>query len=163
MDNARIVCKSAKIKTTLNARPTIISLFFKSQYKRKYVIRINANINDSVILFRNIPQFAQIGLFGHELSHIVDYQNRNFFKVISRLLNYSNTKNKEKFEKEVDFLTIKHGLGLNLFAWSYYVQYYSIAEEEYKRFKRQIYLEPQEVLYLYIIQGIRLPEITTIY
>jgi len=146
LDSTRIEFRKKSIKTTLNVRPTVSSLFFRKKAKRKYIIRINDNVNTPDITVDEVPFNAQIGLLGHEFCHIVDYQSRNFFQVIGRLFSYTSKKSKERFEKEIDQLTISKGLGWQLYDWSYYVLHTSDATNEYKNFKKQIYLEPDEII-----------------
>jgi hypothetical protein len=145
LESSKIVFRKARIRTTLNARPAITSIFFRKKSKRKYIIRINTTMKDSVILLDSIPLNAMIGLFGHEFSHLIDYNTKNIFGVFSRLIAYSSDKSKEKFEKEIDLITIKRGLGWQLYDWSYYVLNKSSGTEKYKNYKRQIYLEPKEI------------------
>ena len=143
--NTKISFKEAKISTTLNTRPTVGSLLFRKKTNRHYIIRINTKNLDSLVLFNSVPFNAKIGLIGHELSHIVDYSNKGLRKVIGRLTDYGSKKNKELFEKEIDLMTIKKGLGWQLYDWSFYVLNHSIATKDYKDFKEQIYLEPKEI------------------
>lgn len=148
---SRINFKKAKIKTTLNARPTLGSLLFRSKKDRNYVIRINQEIQDSVINFNAIPFNAKVGLLGHEFGHILDYKDKTIFQVTKRLLAYSSKKTKAKFEKEIDMITIKKGLGWQLYAWANYVLNQSNAAMKYKVFKKEIYLTPLQILN--IIEG----------
>ncbi len=141
----QITFKKTKISTTLNARPTLGSLLFKSKNNRKYVVRINITDKDSMVTVNEVPFEAQIGLFGHEFCHFVDYQERNLFQVIGRLFAYTSARKKEAFEKEIDTKTIDRGLGWELYDWSSFVQHNSDASVQYKNFKRKIYLEPDEI------------------
>ena len=151
LSNSRISFKKAKIKTTLNARPSVGSLLFRSKKDRNYVIRINQEIQDSVINFNAIPFNAKVGLLGHEFGHILDYKDKTIFQVTKRLLAYSSKKTKAKFEKEIDMITIKKGLGWQLYAWANYVLNQSNASMKYKAFKKEIYLTPLQILN--IIEG----------
>ena len=137
--------REATIKTTLNARPLLTSLLLRKKTKRKYIVRINTTEQSGMITLNEVTFSALIGLFGHEFCHFIDYNQKNFFGVMKRAFAYTNDKSKEKFEKEIDMLTIERGLGLQLYSWAYFVQYQSDASEEYKTFKRKIYLEPQEI------------------
>jgi len=143
--DTKIRFKKSKIKTTLNVRPQILSLIFSHKTKRKYIVRINKKQKDSVISFDKVPFNAKIGLLGHEFSHIADYSSRNIFGVSSRLVDYAFVGRKEKFEKEIDGMTILRGLHWQLYDWSYYVIYKSDASLEYKDFKRKIYLHPVDI------------------
>jgi hypothetical protein len=143
--NTKIVFKEARIKTTLNARPTVFSLLFRSKRNRKYVVRINSKNTDEIVKLGEVPFNAQIGLFGHEFNHFVDYSKRSIFGVIGRMFDYTSKKKKELFEKEIDSLTINRGLGWQLYDWSYFVIHTSNASSTYKEFKKNIYLEPEEI------------------
>jgi len=144
--NSRISFKKAKIKTTLNARPSVGSLLFRSKKDRNYVIRINKEIKDSVIHFNAIPFNAKVGLLGHEFGHILDYKDKTIFQVTKRLLAYSSKKSKAKFEKEIDAITIEKGLGWQLYAWASYVLNESNASIKYKTFKSDTYMTPSQII-----------------
>lgn len=145
--NTRITFKQAKIKTTMNARPSFGSLLIRKRTKRNYIIRINKQEKDSIVLFHSIPFDAKIGVIGHELAHLVDYNTRSFFGVLQRLGAYTSKNKKAEFEKEIDLITIRQGLGWPLYKWSHYVLKDSPATEAYKRFKSATYLTPEEILY----------------
>ena len=145
LDSVRIVFKESKIKTTLNARPTFWSLIFRKTENRKYIVRINSRKVDSLVTLDKVPFNARIGLFGHEFSHFVDYHHNNLFGVIGRFFSYSSKTKKETFEKEIDLITIKKGLGWQLYDWSYFVLNQSVATVDYKYFKKLVYLEPDEI------------------
>ncbi|MDX2360593.1 MAG: hypothetical protein QNK23_07290 [Crocinitomicaceae bacterium] len=146
--NHSIEFREARIKTTLNARPTVWSLLFRRKEKRRYIVRINTRKKDSLVLLTDVPFNAQVGVLGHEFGHFSDYSKRNFFGVLKRLFAYGSRKKKEAFEKEIDALTIERGLGWQLLDWSQYVLSESEASEKYKDFKRLIYLEPEEIEHL---------------
>lgn len=145
LKNTKVKFKETKIKTSLNARPTISSLLFKKKEKRTYVVRINNSKKDSIALLSKAPFNAIIGVFGHEFSHFKDYNTRNFSGIMQRLYAYSNDLSKEAFEKEIDNNTIKRNLGWQLYDWAYYVLHNANAKKEYIEFKRLIYLEPLEI------------------
>lgn len=146
LDGKHIKFKETKISTTLNARPTLGSLLFRSKNNRRYVVRINNTEKDSMVTVNEVPFLAQIGLFGHEFCHFIDYQERDLFQVVKRLFDYTSIKKKANFEKEIDHMTIERGLGWELYEWSIFIQAKSDASEKYKAFKREIYLEPSEIV-----------------
>lgn len=148
LDSSQITFKEARIKTTLNARPTFASLLFRKRTNRKYVIRINTRNQDSLVFLEDVPFEACIGLFGHELTHFWDYRQRSFGGVLKRLFSYSSLKGKEKFEKEIDSITVSIGLGKQLYSWSHYVLNESKGSAKYKTYKKLVYLEPKEILKL---------------
>jgi hypothetical protein len=145
LQNNPIRFKHARIKTTFNARPTVGSLLFKRKENRHYIVRINSSINDSIICFYKIPEFAKKGVIGHEFAHFADYETRNLWQVLGRAFSYLSKKRKADFEKSIDTETIKRGLGNELYAWCNYVLYESNATVDYKNFKRRTYLTPEEI------------------
>ena len=138
--------KETTIKTTLNARPTISSLCFKNKSNRSYVVRINTSQKKGMITIDEVPFNASIGIFAHEFSHFIDYQNRTFKGVLERLWSYTSKKKKALYEKEIDSMTIARGLKWQLYDWSYYAIFQSNASETYKLFKQTTYLTPEEIL-----------------
>lgn len=145
LSEARIRVKNANINTSLSARPTVLSLLFRRKENRKYVIRINDNEGSSIPLFKDASFNAQVGVLGHEISHIVDYRQRSLGGVISRMFDYSSEERKAKYEQEIDSMTIWSGLGWQLKAWMSFVQKSPVATEEYKEFKRDIYYTEPEI------------------
>lgn len=145
LQNNPIRFKQARISTTLNARPTLGSLLFRRKENRKYVVRINSTMADSIISVYHVSETAKKGVLGHEFAHFADYEKRNFWQVLGRAFSYLSKKRKARFEKAIDGETIKRCLGPELYAWSYYVLYESNATVAYKKFKRETYLTPEEI------------------
>lgn len=145
LDSTRVKVKFASIGTSLNARPTVFSLIFRKRTKRQYVIRVNGKSKGKIPLVQHANFNATVGVIGHELSHIQDYSLRSFGGVMKRLFAYGSKKGKEKYEKEIDSLTIWSGLGWQAADWERFVQNSPIATDEYKAFKREIYYESKEI------------------
>lgn len=145
LDSSKIIFKTARIKTTMNARPMILSCLTTSRKNRKYVIRINENICDSIIDFYKAPFNAQIGLMGHEFCHILDYNSMSIWKLLKLSISYKSKKGKIVLENKIDRMTIAKGLGWQVYDWSDFVLNNSNASESYKNYKRRIYLNPNEI------------------
>lgn len=145
LNEVKIIFKKMPITTTLNCKPKISSLW-GGKSKRVYVIGINNKKEFSGILFSEIPPEGQIGIIGHELAHIKDYQSRSIFGVMDRGIDYLHGRSKAKFERAIDTMTIQAGMGEYLHRWAHYAIYESNASEKYKRFKRKIYLAPEEII-----------------
>ena len=75
--------------------------------------------------FDRLPQKYQIGLLCHELAHVVDYQQRNIFKIIRILLLYIFPWGRRDFERSVDIIGIKHGM------WPYIYGFYTYFISKY--------------------------------
>ncbi len=134
--------KYSKEATTMAARPKPASML----WRRRYLVAINNREDFEGIPLSTVPFNAQIGIIGHELSHIADYQNSSFFAVTSLLMRYTNKRHRAQFEKEVDRATIDRGLGWQLYDWAHFSMHISDdASDEYKEFKRQNYMQPPEI------------------
>lgn len=132
------------IGTTMQCRPSVHSLLSGNE-QRDYIVEINQDESFMGVLLKNAPFNAQVGVIGHELTHILDYEKKNVFGVIERGLEYFQDESKRKYEIEIDSLTIARGLGWQLFDWADFVLNRSGASEEYKAFKRSIYLAPEQI------------------
>lgn len=144
--NTRIDFKNAKIKTTLNTRPTLLSTIFKKKSNRIYVVRINNSTKPNKVLMKHTKFNSKVGLLGHEFGHIYDYNRKNVCGVFKRAFSYITGISKRKFENEIDLTTLGKGLGWQLYDWSHFVLYESCATEKYKRYKRKNYFTPEELI-----------------
>lgn len=105
--------------TPLATRPSFFSMF-RSSKKRTYVITISKkSIKLEAITFKNLTYNAQIGVLGHELSHVSDYLNKGFGKMVVIVKNeLCCPKEIDKMEYNTDLSCINHGLGYQLLEWS---------------------------------------------
>ena len=131
------------INTTMQCQP-VLSTLLKND--RSYIIHINNKTSFNGLLIDDIPFNAQIGLIGHELAHVIDYEKGNKNHIISRGFDYLSENTKKKFEYFIDSLTINHGLGWQLYDWSNYSLNNNKSSEKYKSFKRKIYMTPAIIL-----------------
>lgn len=139
----RIKFVYANINTTMACRPTSSSVLFG---KRQYQVFINNNPNFVGILLQDVPYNAQIGIIGHELAHVLDYEERTAKGVAQRGVNYLTRNAKRTYERSIDKLTIRKGLGWQLYDWADFSMYKSTkATDDYKAFKRAIYMSPDEI------------------
>ncbi len=155
--------KYAKIKfslcerhSPLSSRPTFISCF-KRKRNRKFVISISTKTSEklSPILFENLPYNAQVGVLGHELSHVSDFASRGFFGLIRIGVGHVSKKFMDNFENKTDMICIRHGLGYQLMEWSKYVRTALQIQEWYgadnpesfqkRSFKRERYMSPPSI------------------
>jgi hypothetical protein len=143
LKNIHIEFIRSNIKTTMACRPTTASL--TKRYNREYIITIDNDNESQGIILDDVPYNAQIGVIGHELGHIVDYESRSSVNIAGLGVNYATGHYSHDFEKGVDKLAIKKGLGWQLHDWADFVLNKSKASKEYKEFKRKTYLTPQEI------------------
>ena len=107
----------------LMVRPTVGSTIFRSAKKRTYIIFISCHSPkvDS-ILMKNLPLDAQIGVVGHELSHVSFFITQGRFGMFKVAAGNLSWKYLDKIEFETDRSTIQHGLGWQLLTWSEFVR-----------------------------------------
>ena len=117
--STKIKFKGKRKMAPLSARPTLVSIFRRPS-KRTYLIFISNKTNPkfSPILLKNLSLNAQIGVIGHELGHLSEYQSKRFFFFISLALKHFSKKSIDKFEFNTDKRCIEHNLGYQLLAWS---------------------------------------------
>lgn len=103
----------------LASRPTVFSSFFKPE-KRCYKITISRKSIKmlSPILLQNLTYNAQIGVLGHELSHVADFNTKSFAGILKVVFGNLSRKFLDRFEFNTDKICIEHGLGYQLLAWS---------------------------------------------
>ncbi|MEL7339165.1 MAG: hypothetical protein AAGM67_01670 [Bacteroidota bacterium] len=132
------------IKTTMAARP-LPSAVFQRQGRRAYNVFIN-NSDNCQIHIDEISFNGKIGIIGHELAHILDYEQSTGPGIMGAGLSYATKRTKAAFEKSIDRLTISRGLGWQLYEWSDFAINRSEASPDYKAFKARTYLQPEEIL-----------------
>ncbi|MFW6020342.1 MAG: hypothetical protein ACOCPM_07145 [Bacteroidales bacterium] len=132
------------IKTTMAARPRADAIF-KQQPGRVYRIFINNNVRDSIGLsYDKVPFNARIGIIGHELAHIVDYENKSIFQIMLNGIAYiSSSTFRKNFEKDIDQITIDRGLGYQLYAFSDFLFHKADVNPAYLDFKKKNYPLPK--------------------
>jgi hypothetical protein len=142
-------------KAPLTTAPSIKSILL-SPSRRKYIITIR-NLQSKtleLILFENLPYNAQIGVIGHELSHVVDFNNQSSSQLIAMGIKHVSYQYVDQFEYKTDSICIAHGLGYQLLEWSKYVRMSlhrtnwigaGSIEEEHAT-KRERYMNPSTIL-----------------
>ena len=129
--------------TTMASRPDISSLLIG---ERAYNVFVNNDTAFEGILLTDVPREAQIGVIAHELAHILQYESYDTMGIIQLALMLADDKSKRLFERETDERTISRGFGEYLKAWAQYSMYDSPkATQEYKEFKKRIYMSPTEI------------------
>jgi hypothetical protein len=149
LEKVNIHFKKRAITTTMAAFPTIGSVFRKKN-NRQYTIYINHKVNKrNAPLIRDIPFEAKVGVIGHELGHIVDYQSKNIITIIANGIAYPiSRKFRRNLEYKVDTITVKSGLGYGLYSFRLFIETEADLSDRYKRFKENIYMSSEEIVQL---------------
>lgn len=123
---------------------------------RKYIITIRnlQSKNLEPILFENLPYNAQIGVIGHELSHVVDFNRQSSLLLLFNGVKHISYRYVDHFEYSTDSICVAHGLGYQLLEWSNYVRVALHRQnwigagniEEEKKSKRERYMNPSTIL-----------------
>ncbi|WP_425597684.1 hypothetical protein [Winogradskyella eximia] len=137
-------------KSTMQARPTFGS-FFKSRKNRNYVILISEKfkIADKEFLTRHIPDAIFIGWIGHELGHIMDYQNRSKLNLIWFGLKYVFSQNHiVEAERAADSFAVAHGMEDYILKTKDFILNNADITQSYKDRIKKYYLSPEEIMEL---------------
>lgn len=143
LKNTTISFRRKKLKSTMAARPKGFSVF-QRKGERHYIVYINdfpsVKVSPDSVSFN-----AQIGVIGHELAHIVEYEQMASVKIIYTGLAYFNKKFKARFERATDQRTIDHGLLWQCYDFATYVHTSKNTSQEYLEYKRKFYMSPEEI------------------
>jgi hypothetical protein len=121
--------------------------FLKPRSKRKYNITLleEAKEPERSALFKNLSAEARLGVLGHELAHVVQYNACSRAGLIKTGLLFSFKKFRQRMEKNADRLAIEHGLGEQLYKHAVYIR--SIPGYTEKRPEiEENYLQPHVIL-----------------
>ncbi|MGY8910933.1 MAG: hypothetical protein ACKVIG_13900 [Flavobacteriales bacterium] len=137
-------------KSTMQARPTFDS-FFKSKKDRKFLILISKKfkISDKEFSTLDIPDDIFIGWIGHELGHIMDYQNRSKLNLIWFGLKYLFSENHiVEAERAADGFAVKHKMEDYILKTKNFILNHAEIPEVYKNRMKRYYLSPEEIMVL---------------
>ena len=152
LENIKIKIQTKNQASPLSARPVIFDIFRKAS-KRKYIISISNKTSSkfSTIMLKNLSFNSQIGVIGHELSHISDYNKRKGLYFVKLFFIHLSQKKMDNFEYNTDMRCIEHGLGYQLLSWSEEVRF-KINLIQWKGIKqmnekgRERYMNPESII-----------------
>jgi hypothetical protein len=125
--------------------PTFASIFAEPA-DREYTISIleKAKAPMYYALIKNLTFEAKVGVFGHEISHVIQYNSLEKGELLKFLACYMIPEFQEKVEKAADMGAIIHGLGQELLEHAIYIRSIPGYAEERKAINRN-YLKPEEI------------------
>ena len=150
LSNIEIRFKKNIKKSTMQARPTFSS-FFKKRRNRTYVILISETfkITDKEFTTKDIPSNILIGWIGHELGHIMDYQNRSKTNLIWFGFKYLLS---DRFivetERAADTYAVAKGMEKYILETKNFILNHSDISTSYKKRIQKYYLSPEEIMVL---------------
>ncbi|MDX2046456.1 MAG: hypothetical protein SFU87_06700 [Chitinophagaceae bacterium] len=107
----------------ISARPAFGSIFKKSS-KRSYIVFIGDSSDGkfSKFLFRNSDANGQVGILGHELTHILNFSRMSSWGLLGVGVNHVSKKYMDNFENKTDSVCIERGFGYQLIAWNIFLR-----------------------------------------
>jgi len=132
----------------MQAQPDIRTIF-KRRNRRAYNINISSlfKLTTTAIPIHQIPKDIMIGWIGHELGHVMDYENRNIFGMIRFGFGYLfSDKYVKQAEKVADTFAVSHGLGWYILQTKNFILNHADLSEKYKRKIARLYLSPDDIV-----------------
>src|SRR6186713_1894359 len=123
LKNVHIVFRIKKAYSSLTTKPNFAGVFKRKDH-RTYIITISNETIDTLrpLLLQNLTFEQQVGVIGHELSHVVDFNSKNFPQTLGVGIGHISKKYLDKMEFNTDRSCIQHGLGKYLLAYSKHVR-----------------------------------------
>lgn len=114
---------AAHASVPYGTKPTFLSCFRGSK-KRNYTTTIleDAPYPESAALMKNLSFNMRVGVFGHELFHVVQYEKCNPSRLIRTLAGFAFAAFRRKMETGADLGAISHGLGPQLLEHAKYIR-----------------------------------------
>ena len=146
LEKQNIRFQQKNIKTTMKSLPRL-DFICRKKRNRVYKISIDNQVrNKKGLLLKEVPFNAQIGIIGHELAHIVDYDSKTAAGIVFLGAEYLFHGKRRQIENRVDELTIAHGLGHQVKDFSGFVLNDEEVNERYLRYKRKFYYTPEQLM-----------------
>ncbi|MEP0213266.1 MAG: hypothetical protein ABJD66_08635 [Cellulophaga sp.] len=137
-------------KSTMQAQPVFGSLL-RSKKKRKYLVLISEKFKISGKEFKttDVDSDILIGWLGHELGHILDYQNRSSLNLMWFGIKYSLSDNYIKeAERAADSYAVNSGMANYILKTKKFILNNAEIDEDYKARIKKYYLSPEEIMVL---------------
>ncbi len=144
LQNIEIEFIEKKIRTTMAARP-VIGTLLRRKKARKYRIFVNIDKSFDGLLLSQLPLDAQVGVIGHELSHLVDYSRKSFGSIVSLGVGYLFYSYRKSLEYKIDRIAVAYGLGWQLLHFAYLMTVSKTVSHKYATYKKRIYPLPIEI------------------
>lgn len=140
--------KSDIKKSTMQAQPRFKSLF-KPRSKREYYIFISEKfkISDKEFKTINVPPDVMTGWIGHELGHVLDYENRSVLNLIWFGVRYLYMeKHIVEAERAADTFAVNQGMEEFILKTKDFILNHADIDEDYKKRIKRFYLSPEEIM-----------------
>ena len=134
-------------KSIMAARPTIGSLL-KKRKNRTYRVLINPafKLGYDIESIDQIPDSVMIGWLGHELGHIMDYEQKSAWEIIGMGVSYTLSRNYiRKAERVADAHAVDRGMARYLVTKKSFILNHSELPQAYRDKIEALYLSPEDI------------------
>ena len=134
-------------KSIMAARPTIGSLF-KHRKNRTYNVLINPTfkLDYGAASIHHIPDSVMVGWIGHELGHIMDYEQKSMWKVMGMGISYVLSDNYiRQAERVADQHAVDRGMGSYLIRKKSFILNHDELPRAYREKIENYYLSPRDI------------------
>jgi len=123
LKNIAVKVRIKQAYTPLSTKPDFRSMF-KRKSRRTYIITISNKTIDTLthLLYKNLSLEERIGIIGHELSHVVDFDSKNLLQSLRSAIGHLSKRYLDRMEFKTDSICISHGLGRYLEMYSMHVR-----------------------------------------
>lgn len=135
-------------KSVMQAQPTFKGLF-KSKENRSYRIFISEKfkITGEEYSTTSVPKDVLIGWIGHELGHVMDYQNRSGLNLVAFGFRYAFLKEYvKKAERAADSFAVLRGMADYIIKTKRFILDHADIDPLYKERIKEYYLSPDEIM-----------------
>ena len=143
LKGCKIEVKRKKIATMMAARPKKNYLLHSKENRTYEILITDKHDMHADSIYNKMSTCAMIGVFGHELSHILTYTQKNNSKLSWFGIKY--VFNRKKIENETDMIAIKHGFGPELVEYTNFIHQTKWANKRYLHKKKKYYLSATEL------------------
>ena len=113
------------------------------------MISENIKIADTLYQTKDIPSEIMIGWLGHELGHIMDFEERSGLNLIGFGIKYLTSKNYIRdAERRADSFAVRHGMEKYILATKKFILEKAGLSEKYVNRIKRLYLSPEEIMLL---------------
>lgn len=135
-------------KSIMAARPVVNTLLGKRE-NRAYIILISAvfKLNNSIEPIHHVSDEVMVGWIGHELGHIMDYEQRSTLGIARFGVLYGLSRAYiRKAERVADTFAVNRGMAPYLIATKEFILHHVELSDHYKNKIKQLYPSPDDIV-----------------
>lgn len=134
--------------SVMQAQPLPVSIF-KSRENRQYQINISSLLKlvHAATPIHQLPENIMIGWIGHELGHIMDYEQRSKWGLVQFGLSYLfSPGHRKQGETSADTYAVNHGLADYIIDTKKFILEHAELPKAYKEKIARLYLSPDAIV-----------------